>query len=58
MSCKGVLLGMALGASVGAVAVMMLPGNCMVRKLACKAADKVEDAAWRLGDKMAQEFDM
>ncbi len=58
MHCKGLILGIGLGMVAGAVAVMMLPGNCMVRKLANKAADKVEDVAWRVGDKMAQEFDM
>lgn len=58
MHCKGLILGVGLGMVAGAVAVMMLPSNCTVRKMACKAADKVEDAAWRMGDKMAQEFDM
>lgn len=58
MHCKGLILGIGLGMVAGAVAVMMLPGNCMVRKLANKAADKVEDVAWRMGDKINQEFDM
>lgn len=58
MHCKGLILGIGLGMVAGAVAVMMLPNSCMVRKLVDKAADKVEDAAWRIGDKMAQEFDM
>lgn len=58
MHCKGLILGVGLGMVAGAVAVMMLPSNCTARKLATKAADKVEDVAWRVGDKMAQEFDM
>lgn len=58
MHCKGLILGVGLGMVAGAVAVMMLPSSCTVRKMACKAADKVEDAAWRMGDKMRQEFDM
>ena len=58
MHCKGLILGIGLGMVAGAVAVMMLPGNCVVRKLADKAANKVEDAAWQLGNKMSQEFDM
>ena len=58
MHCKGLILGIGLGMVAGAVAVMMLPSNCMVRKIADKAADKMEDAAWRIGDKMCQEFDM
>jgi hypothetical protein len=36
---------MGVGAAVGAVAVMMLPKQSPVRKLADKAANKVEDAA-------------
>ena len=58
MHCKGLILGVGLGMVAGAVAVMMLPSSCMVRKMADKAADKMENAAWRLGDKMTQEFDM
>ena len=58
MHCKGLILGIGLGMVAGAVAVMALPSSCMVRKLANKAADKVEGAAWRMTDKMCQEFDM
>ena len=58
MHCKGLILGVGLGMVAGAVAVLMLPGSCIVRKMADKAADKMENAAWRLGDKMCQEFDM
>ncbi len=58
MHCKGLILGVGLGMVAGAVAVMMMPANSPGRRLACKAADKVEDAAWRMGDKMCQEFDM
>lgn len=58
MNMKGLALSMGLGVAVGAVAVMMMPSNNPARKLAAKAADKVEDTAWRITDKMAQEFDM
>ncbi len=58
MHCKGLVLSMALGVAVGAVAVMMMPSNNPARKLATKAADKVEDAACRITDKISQEFDM
>ena len=58
MNMNGLALSMGLGVAVGAVAVMMMPSNNPARKLAAKAADKVEDTAWRITDKMAQEFDM
>ena len=58
MNIKGLAISMGLGEAVGAVAVMMMPSNNPARKLAAKAADKVEDTAWRITDKMAQEFDM
>ena len=58
MKVTGWAITMGLGAAVGAVAVMMMPKNNPTRKLAAKAADKVEDVAWRMSDKMAQEFDM
>lgn len=58
MNIKGLAISMGLGVAVGAVAVMMMPSNNPARKLAAKAADKVEDTAWRITDKMAQEFDM
>lgn len=43
-----------LGAVVGAVAVLAMPRNNPTRKLAAKAANKVEDLAWKLEDKMNQ----
>ena len=58
MNIKGLAISMGLGVAVGAVAVMMMPSNNPARKLAAKAADKVEDTAWRITDKMVQEFDM
>lgn len=41
-----------LSAAAGAVAVMMMPHQNPVRKLASKAANKAEDLAWKLEDKM------
>ena len=58
MNIKGLALSMGLGVAVGAVAVMMMPNNNPARKLATKAADKVENTAWRITDKLSQEFDM
>ena len=58
MSAKGWLLSMGLGAAVGAVAVMMLPQQSTARKLANQAADKVENVAHQLADKMMPETEM
>ena len=52
MNMKGWAITMGVGAAVGAVAVMMLPKQSPVRKLADKAADKVEDAAYTVGAKI------
>ena len=49
---------MGIGAAAGAVAVMMMPKNNPTRKLAAKAADKVEDAAWNISDKLKTKFEM
>ena len=49
---------MGIGAAAGAVAVMMMPKNSPGRKLAAKAADKVEDAAMLVSDKLSNSLDM
>lgn len=49
---------MGLGAAAGAVAILMMPKNNPTRKLADKAADKVEDAALKVGEKLSQKMDM
>lgn len=58
MSAKGWLLSMGLGAAAGAVAILMMPKTNTTRKLAEKAADKVEDAAWKAGNKLSHSLDM
>lgn len=58
MNAKGLALTAGLGAAVGAVAVMMMPRQNPARKLAVKAANKVEDLAWKVEDKMNQNWDM
>ena len=58
MKMKGWAITMGIGAAVGAVAAMMLPKQSTARKLVSKAADKVEDAAWQLGDKINDALDM
>lgn len=57
MTVKGWALTMGIGAAAGAVAVMMMPRSNPARKLAAQAANKVEDAAWKVTDKMNQKFD-
>lgn len=58
MKLTGLAIAMGVGAAAGAVAIMMMPRNNPARKLAAKAADKVEDAAWMVSDKLSKEMDM
>ena len=58
MRMKGLAITMGLGAAAGAVAILMMPRNNPARKLAAKAADKVEDTAWKVSDKLTQQLDM
>ena len=58
MNMKGLAITMGLGAAAGAVGIMMLSKSNPARKLALKAANKVEDAAWNISDKLTQKFDM
>ena len=58
MSIKGWAITMGIGAAAGAVAIMMMPRNNPTRKLAAKAADKVEDVAWKVSDKLTNKFEL
>ena len=58
MQMRGLAISMGLGAAAGAVAVMMMPKNNPTRKLAAKAANKVEDLAWKVSDKLTDSMDM
>ena len=58
MSLKGWAISAGIGAAAGAVAVLMMPKSNPTRRLAAKAANKVEDLAWKLEDKMNQGMDM
>lgn len=62
MNMKGLAITMGLGAAAGAVAIMMMPKNNPARKLATKAAAKVEDAACKvtdsISDKITSKMDM
>lgn len=56
MQMKGWAITMGLGAAAGAVAILMMPRNNPTRKLAAKAAEKVEEAAYKVTDKLTQEM--
>ena len=58
MGIKGWAVTMGLGAAAGAVAILMMPKTNPTRRLAAKAADKVEDAAWKVSDKLSQKMDL
>lgn len=58
MGIKGWAITAGLGAAAGAVAIMMLPQKCTARKLASKAACKVEDAAYKVSDAISNKLDM
>lgn len=61
MNVKGWAVTAGLGAAAGAVAVLMMPRNNPTRRLAAKAASKVEDAAWKVGDTISakmEDFEM
>ncbi len=58
MNMKGLAISMGVGAAVGAVAIMMTPKSSSARKLAYKAAAKVEDAAMMVGEKISSKMDM
>ena len=57
MQLKALAITMGLGAAAGAVAILTMPKNNPTRKLASKAAEKVEDAAMQIGNKLVSEMD-
>lgn len=56
MNVKTLAISMGLGAAAGAVAIMMTPKNSSARKLADKAASKIEDAAMMVGEKLSNKM--
>lgn len=50
MEIKGWALTAGISAAMGAVAVLMMPKSNPTRRLAAKAANKVEDVAWKVSD--------
>ena len=57
MNAKGWAITAGLGAAAGAVAVPMMPKSNPTRRLAAKAANKMEDVAWKMGDTISQKID-
>lgn len=57
MDMKGLALTLGIGAAAGAVAVMMLPRQCAARRMVDKAAEKVEDAAYSVSEKISRKLD-
>ena len=58
MGTKGFALTMGLGLAAGAVGILMLSRTNPARRLATQAADKVEDVAWMVSDKLTRKYDM
>ena len=58
MQLRGLAISMGLGAAAGAVAILMMPKNNPTRKLAAKAAEKVEDAAVQMTNRLTKEMGM
>lgn len=58
MQMKGLAIALGVGAAAGAVAILAMPRNNPTRRLAAKAADKVEDVAWKVSNKLTDEFDL
>lgn len=56
MSAKSAMFSAGLGAAAGMVAVLMMPRNNPTRKLAAKAANKMEDAAWKMEDVLTDKI--
>ena len=58
MRAKGLAITMGVGAAVGAVGILMMSRTNPTRRLAAQAANKVEDAAWKVSDKLTHKFDL
>ena len=57
MNAKGWAITAGLGAAAGAVAVLMMPKSNPTRRLAAKAANKMEDVAWKVSDSISSKMD-
>lgn len=57
MTMKGIAAALGIGAAAGAVAIMMTPRQSSARRVASKAATKVEDAANRMTQAVTNKLD-
>ena len=57
MEMKGWALTAGIGAAAGAVAVLMMPRTNPTRRLAAKAANRMEDVAWKVSDTINEKLD-
>ena len=57
MEIKGWAITAGIGVAAGAVAVLMMPRTNPVRKMAAKAANKAQDVAWKMEDKITSVTD-
>ena len=57
MHVKGWAITAGIGAAAGAVAVLMMPRTNPTRRLAAKAANKMEDVAWKARDTITHKMD-
>ena len=57
MNAKGWAITAGIGAAAGAVAVLMMPKTNPTRRLAARAADKMEDVAWQVSDSIPRKMD-
>lgn len=58
MGLKGWAITMGVGAAAGAVGILMMSRTNPARRLAAEAANKVEDAAWKISDTLNRKFDI
>lgn len=52
MEVKGWAIAAGIGAAAGAVAILSMPRTNPARRLAAKAANKAQDVAWKVEDKL------
>ena len=57
VNAKGWAISAGLGAAAGMVAVLMMPRTNPTRKLAAKAANKMEDVAWKISDTLSDKIE-
>ena len=57
MGMKGWALTAGIGAAADAVAVLMMPRTNPTRRLAAKAANRMEDVAWKVSDTINEKLD-